>query len=73
MKTCVNHLQHTKVKIFSDSQSACRIIEVGSRIPELQNIAIDIFKICFMNDIMIEAQWIPQVANQIADVLSFYC
>ena len=58
------------MKIFSDSQSACRIVEVGSRIPELQNIALDIFKICFMNDIMIEAQWIPRVENRIADVLS---
>ena len=70
LKTSVNRLQHKKVKIFSDSQSACRIVQVGSRILENQNIAVDIFNICFVNNIMIETQWIPRAENQIADVLS---
>ena len=54
LKSCVKQIQLKKVKVFSDSQSACRIVQVGSRIPELQNIATDIFKICFTNDIMME-------------------
>ncbi|CAB4022162.1 Integrase recombinase xerD-like [Paramuricea clavata] len=70
LKTSVQRLQHKKVKIFSDSQSACRIVQVGSRIFELQNIAVDIFNICFINDIMIETQWIPRAENRTADVLS---
>ena len=70
LKTCVTQLQHKKVKIFCDSQSARCIVEVASRVPELQNIALDIFKVCFMNNIMIEAQWIHRVENRIADVLS---
>ena len=70
LRTSVKHLQHKKVKIFSDSQSACRIVQVGSRILELQNIEVDIFNICFINDIMIETQWIPRAENRIADVLS---
>ena len=70
LKTSVKRLQHKKVKIFSDSQSACRIVQVGSRILELQNIAVDIFNICVINDIMIETQWIPRAENRIADVLS---
>ncbi len=35
LKTSVNRLQHKNVKIFSDSQSACRIVQVGSRILEI--------------------------------------
>lgn len=69
LQTSVERLKHKKVKIFSDSQSACRIVQVGSRIPELQTIAVDIFNICFINDIMIETQWIPRADNRIADVL----
>ena len=56
LKSSVKCLQHKKVKIFSDSQSACRNVQVGSRVPELQSIAVDIFNICFVNDIMIETQ-----------------
>ena len=70
LKTCVQQIQHKKVKIFSDSQSACRIVQVSSRISEPQNIATDIFKICFLNDIILETQWIPRNENQIADCLS---
>ena len=63
LKSSVKCLQHRKVKIFSDSQSACRNVQVGSRVPELQCIVVVIFNICFVNDIMIETQWIPCVDN----------
>ena len=63
-------LQHKKVKIFSDSQSACRIVLVGSRIPELHEIAVKIFHTCLMCDIALEAQWLPRSENHLADCLS---
>jgi ribonuclease HI len=63
-------LQHKKAKIFSDSQGACHIVTVGSRIPELQSIALHIFQLCLVNDIEIETQWIPRTDNKIADTLS---
>ena len=65
-----SRLSHTKVKMFSDSQSACRIVQVGSRISKLQTIAVAIFRICFIHDIAIETQWIPRSQNTIADCLS---
>jgi hypothetical protein len=70
LKVFIKHLEHKRIKVFSDSQSACRIVLVGSRVPELQHIAAEIFNLCFFNDIQIESQWIPQTKNQIADALS---
>jgi hypothetical protein len=70
LKVFIKHLEHKRIKVFSDSQSACRIVLVGSRVPELQHIAVEIFNLCFFNDIQIESQWIPQTKNQIADALS---
>ena len=70
LKSLAKHLEHQKVKIFTDCQSACRIVQVGSRVLELQDIAVKIFNICFVNDIMIEAQWLPRSDNQLADNLS---
>ena len=70
LESAVNYLKHKKVKVFSDCQSACRIAQVGSRIVDLHKIAVDIFHLCFVNDIMLEIQWIPRSMNQLADDLS---
>ena len=70
LKPLVQVLTHMRVKVFSDSQSACRIVSVGNRVVELQRIAVQIFSICFQNDIQLDTQWIPRASNQIADVLS---
>ncbi|CAB4015005.1 Integrase recombinase xerD-like, partial [Paramuricea clavata] len=70
LKVFLKHLEHKRIKVFSDSQSACCIVLVGSRVPELQHIAVEIFNLCFFNDIQIESQWIPRTQNQIADALS---
>ena len=39
LKSSEKCLQHKKVKVFSDSQSACGIVRIGSRVSELQKIA----------------------------------
>ncbi|CAB4036909.1 Integrase recombinase xerD-like, partial [Paramuricea clavata] len=70
LKVFLKHLEHKRIKVFSDSQSACRIVLVGSRVPELQHIAVENFNLCFFSDIQIESQWIPRTQNQIADALS---
>ena len=70
LKALTQQLNHAKVKVFSDSQSACRIVQVGSRLPELQKIAVDIFQLCLIHDITIESQWIPRSVNHVADALS---
>ena len=70
LKVFSQQLNHVKVKVFSDSQSACRIVQVGSRLPELQKIAVDIFQLCLIHDISIEPPWIIRSVNHFTDALS---
>lgn len=47
------------VKWFSDSQSACKIIQVGGMRNDLLIIALDVFWFCANSSIYIVVQWIP--------------
>ncbi|CAH3044907.1 unnamed protein product, partial [Porites lobata] len=58
------------VKIFTDNQSAARIVSVGSSKVHLQSLALSIFRFCFSHGIALEAQWIPRSLNERADLLS---
>ena len=66
----VASLRHKKVKVFTDNENASRIVSVGSPKQHLQCLALDIFQLCLVNDIQIDAQWIPRDANARADLLS---
>ena len=55
---------------FSDSQSACRIIQVGSMRSILHAIALEIFHFCAYNGIELELQWIPRSEIERADYIS---
>ena len=57
-------------KWFSDSQTACKIIQVGSMRSELHTIAVEIFQFCANNDIELELQWIPRTEIERADYIS---
>ena len=63
-------LKGTYVKWFSDSQVACKIVEVGSMREDLHFIAIQIFDFCLKHDIHLELQWIPRTHLQKADYIS---
>ena len=44
----VEHFKHKRVKIFTDYQSAARIVSVGSSNKvHLQSVALSIFRFCF--------------------------
>ncbi|CAH3035005.1 unnamed protein product [Porites lobata] len=43
----VEHLKHKRVKIFTDNQSAARIVSVGSSKVHLQSLALSIFRFVF--------------------------
>ena len=45
-------------------------IKVGSRVSELQEEALKIFKAMLHNNICIEPEWVPREQNEIADSLS---
>ena len=66
----VEHLKHKRVRIFTDNQSAARLVSVGSSKVHLQSVALSIFRFCFSHGIALEAQWIPRSLNERADLLS---
>ena len=57
------------MKVFTDNNNAARIVLVGSRNPNLQALAIDIFQLCFAKRIVLDAQWIPRSVHERADLL----
>ena len=63
-------IAHSKVKIYSDNQGACSIIEKGSARIKLNTLAIDIFTLSLKNDITLFPEWIPGSENESADILS---
>ena len=46
------------------------IFKGGSSKINLQTVAMDIFNLCLINSIVLEAQWIPRSLNERADLLS---
>ena len=63
-------LKCKKVKVFSNNQSACRILLASSRKPHLQRLAVNIFKLSAENNLLLESQWIPREDNERADQIS---
>ena len=63
-------LEGSLVKWFTDSQTAARIIEVGSMKLGLHRLAIKIFQFCAEHSIRLEVQWIPRTENEKADYIS---
>lgn len=63
-------LRNISVTFFTDNQNAACIIKKGSKIPELQALALSIYSICVCHNISLYAQWIPREENEKADALS---
>ena len=64
-------LKGSSIKWFSDSQNACRIIQVGSMRKGLHVIArLKIFQFCVVNGIDLEMQRIPRTKLNMADFIS---
>ena len=60
-------LEGSLVKWFTDSQTADRIVEVGSIKLDLHRLAIKIFQFCAERSIRLEVQWIPRTENEKPD------
>ena len=63
-------LQNSRVKLFTDSQTAAKIMEVGSMKTDLQSIVIQIFDLSLKHRIFLEVQWITRSLNEQADCIS---
>ena len=70
LESFVPILEGSLVKWFTDSQTAARIIEVGSMKLDLHRLAIKIFQFCAEHSIRLEVQWIPRTENEKADYIS---
>ena len=70
LKSSIHHLKGQSIKWYSDNKAVVSILEKGSMKPDLQCIALDIFKFCKSNDISIDVEWIPRSLNDKADYIS---
>lgn len=66
----VHILSSQRVKWFTDNTGVCSIVNKGSMIPELQQLAFQIFKCTSEHTIHLEIEWIPRTLNGRADYLS---
>ena len=70
LKSNIKDLKNKKIKVFSDNKNVQSVLQIGSRISELQEIACDINELCETNGITLCPEWIPRADNQMADDLS---
>ena len=59
-----------EVRHRTDNQGTERIMSVGSRIPELHQEAVLIYKLCKKFNIQLSVEWVCRDSNKIADALS---
>ena len=55
---------------FTDNTNVVSIVHSGSKVTELQDLALRIFHVCVSSGISLEMKWIPRDLNSFADHLS---
>ena len=70
IKAFTDCLKSQSVAWYTDNQNVVRIVSTGSKVPALQQLALDIHQSCLRNGILIDMQWIPRDLNTAADDLS---
>jgi hypothetical protein len=70
LKSFSQKLKSQKIVWFTDNQNVAKIIPSGSKVDELQSIALQIFTICITLGISLDIQWIPRDKNLAADEIS---
>ena len=63
-------LHGTQTAWFIDNANVVTIVHSGSKVPELQDLALRIFNVCVSFGISLELKWIPRSSNIEADHLS---
>lgn len=59
-----------RVKWFTDNKNVVSIVNKGSMKEDLQNIALDVYKFCLINGILLDIKRIPRSQNEKADFIS---
>ncbi|XP_071945794.1 uncharacterized protein [Antedon mediterranea] len=70
LRSLGTQLRGKKLKWYTDSQNACRIISVGSTNANLHDLSIDLYNCGMDLNIHIEPEWLPRELNSRADQLS---
>ena len=67
---CQSYLINQKIKWFTDNANVPSIIKCGSTTSNLHEIALSIYKLCRLNNIVIVPEWLPRNENRLADKIS---
>ena len=70
LQSLASKLSNNRVRWFTDNQNVARILQVGSRQLQLQEVAMMIFSLTVLYQIRLEPEWIPREKNERADYLS---
>ena len=70
LSSSVELIQGQILKHCTDKKNVERVLPVGSRTPDLQELVIDIFRLCIQRNIQLVLEWIPREENVVADEIS---
>ena len=70
LSSSVELIQGQILKHLTDNKNVERVLSVGSRTPDLQELVIDIFRLCIQHNIQLVPEWIPREENVVADEIS---
>ena len=70
LSSLVELTQGQILKHCTDNKNIERVLSVGSRTPDLQELVIDIFRLCIQYNIQLVPEWILREENIVADEIS---
>ena len=70
LESFANELNGQQVAWFTDNANVVSIVNQGSKVKDLQTLALSIFTTCLSLNISVEMKWIPRDTNVNADCLS---
>ena len=70
LQAFIDSLLAQTVVWYTDNLNVARIVSIGSKVPALQRMALDIHRLCLIASVSIDMQWIPRDLNIIADDIS---
>ena len=67
LQAFIDSLRPQTVVWYTDKKNVARIVNISSKVPALQRMALDIHRLCLLASVSIDMQWIPRDLNIIAD------
>ena len=62
---------HSQIlKHDTDNKNVVTVLSIGSRKPDLQELVVNIFKVCIRHNIQLVPKWAPGEKNEIGDEIS---